>query len=381
MRIPIFWRLLFGYSAILLLSVGLSAYSIIQLGGLSTTARAALETDTRRIATVETLTDAFLSEVRYAGRFVITHSNELHDQYRQFNSDFGRYMSDLQALSASPEIQSRLSRIADLHVRYNDLFAREVKYIKSAQPYGESRYQHEKEKVLESALRELELLKTFSQTNLQTKLKEMERAASNGRTLAIATTLVLVAFGFALCYKISQSITAPLLELQCHTAAEAQRSVDSATDYSQIPEIQTLSETLQRAKEHLRAAHESNAAFVQKIAAEFATPLISLKNRLNYLNTTLGETATAEQRTILMVLADETERLIQGCARLQAPTPPAITNAQTQTGVCQAPLALVAGTPLTQRAVSLLAGMGGGIFHSFKTNRYGKVRNHEKSRT
>jgi CHASE3 domain sensor protein len=377
---PIFWRLLLGYSAILLLSIGLSAYSIVQLGGLSTTARAAMESDTRRIATVETLTDAFLSEVRYAGRFVITHAPELHDQYRQFHSDFNRYMSDLEALSASAEIQSRLSRIADLHLRYSDLFDREVKYIRSAQPYGESRYQQEKEKVLESALRELEMLKTYSQKNLQIKLEGIERAASNGRTLAIATTLVLVGLGFALCYKISKSITAPLLELQCNTATEDRHHMDSGPDYSRIPEIQELSETLHRAKDHVRAAHESNAAFVQKISAEIATPLISLKNRLNHLNTTLGETATAEQRTILMVLADETERLIQGCARLQAPTLPAIATSERQMHL-QAPRALPAGATLTQRALSLLAGMGGGIFRLFKTNRYREVKSHEKSRT
>ena len=373
LRIPIFWRLLLGYSAILLLSVGLSAYSIIQLGELSATARGAMETGTRRIVTVETLTDVFLSEVRYAGRFVITHAEELHDQYRQFNRDFTRYMSDLQALSTSAEIQSRLSRIADLHSRYNDLFDREVKYIQSAQRYGESRYQQEKEKVLESALRELELLKTYSQKNLQIKLEKMERAAGNGRKLAIATTLVLVGLGFAFCYKISESITAPLLELQCNTAAEAERCVESPPDYSRIPEIQDLSETLHRAKDHVRAAHEINAAFVNKISAEFAIPLISLKNRLSYLNTTLGETATAEQRTILVVLADETERLIQGCGRLQAPTLPAFTASRRPMGL-QAPRVVPAGAPLAKGGPSLLAGMGGKIFRLFRTNRYGEVK-------
>ena len=378
MRIPIFFRLLLGYSAILLLSMAMSSYSIIQLGRLGTTARAALETDNRRVSTVEKLTDAFLSEVRYAGRFIITHANELHDQYRQFNSDFGRYMNEIQALSTSVEIQSRLSRVADLHVRYDDLFAREVKYIQSAQPYGQSRYQQEKEKVLESALRELELLKTYSQERLQTKLREMERAASSGRTLAIVTMLILVGLGFALCYRISKSITAPLLELRFNT--EAERRADSESDYSQIPEIQDLSDTLQRAKDHLRATHESNVAFVRKISAEFATPLISLKNRLNYLNTTLGETATAEQRTILAVLADETERLIQNCARLQRPNPPAITPAQSQ-AVLQATQASAADASLTRRTLSLLAEVGDGIFRSFKISRYEKVKSHEKNRT
>jgi CHASE3 domain sensor protein len=375
---PIFWRLLIGYSAILLLSVGLSAYSIVQLGGLSTTARAALESDTRRIATVEILTDAFLSEVRYAGRYIITHTKDLYEQYRQFNSDFGRYMKDLQALATSPEIRTRLTRIADLHSRYNDLFDREVKYVQSAQPYGESRYKQEKEKVLESALRELELLKSHSQKNLQTKLKEMEREAATGRTLAIATTLVLVGFGFALCCKISKSITAPLLELQSNAAA-ADVCEDSAADYSRIPEIQDLSETLHRAKDHLRAAHASNAAFVHKISTEFTTPLVSLKNRLSYLKSTLGESATAEQRTTLLVLADETDRLIKRCAHLQVPTPPAITHTQAQNG-SRPRGGLAAEASLPQRALSVLARMARGIVHSSKAGDYAKDGNHEESK-
>jgi CHASE3 domain sensor protein len=380
MRIPIFWRLLLGYSAILLFSIALSSYSFIQLGRLGTTARAALETDNHRVAAVEKLADAFLSEVRYAGRFIITHAKELHDQYQQFNSDFARYMNELQALSTSVEIQSRLSRVADLHVRYHDLFAREVKYIQSAQPYGESRYQHEKEKVLESALRELELLKIYSHKNLQTKLREMERAASNGRRLATVTTLVLVGFGFALCYRISKSITAPLLELQLNTAAEAEGCVDSKSDYSRIPEIQDLSNTLDCVKDHLRAAHESNVAFVRKISSEFATPLVSFKNRLHYLHTTLGETATAEQRTILVVLADETERLVQGCARLKVPNLPAINTSQSQT-VSQPTPARAADATLSQRTLSLLAEMGNGVFRLLKTKGCGKLRSHEKKRT
>jgi CHASE3 domain sensor protein len=363
MRIPIFWRLLLGYSAILLLSVGLSTYSILQLGALSTSARAALESDTRRIAVVETLTDAFLSEVRYAGRFIITHSKELYDQYRQFNGDFGRYVKELQSLSANPETQSRLARIVDLHLRYTDLIDREVKYIQSAKPYGESRYKQENEKILESALRELELFKSHSQKNLQAKLKEMELAASHGRALAIATTLVLVGLGFALCYTISKSITAPLLELQRHAVMTAD---GAEADYSQIPEIQKLSETLRSVKDRLRAAHSSNAAFVHKISTEFTTPLVSIKNRLSYLNASLGEAATAEQRTILQILAEEIERLINGSARWQVPTAPAIGTAHAQSRLEVEP-SRTPDASLGHRAVSLVAGIGRGISHSFKS--------------
>jgi CHASE3 domain sensor protein len=368
MQLPIFWRLLLGYSAILLLSVALSAYSIVQLGGLSSTARTALETDTRTIDRVDLLSDAFLSEVRYAGRFVITHSHELHDQYRQFNSDFRRYLSELQALSTSTEIHTRLSRIADLHLRYNDLFDQEVKYIQTGQPYGESRYRQEKEKVLESALRELERFKTYSQKNLQTKLKNMERAARDGRALAIATTLSLVGLGFALCYRISKSITTPLRELQRNTLGETGRYTPP---YSRIPEIQNLFESLHQARDDLRVTHASNVALVHNISAEFATPLISLKTRLNHLQGTLGEAATADQQAIFVVLAEETDRLIQGCTRLRMPSPPEIMHRSRVD--LQLPSATATSPSFLRRALSLLSAPVSAMFNC----RYRRLRKGE----
>ncbi|HEU4640206.1 MAG TPA: hypothetical protein VFS84_15240, partial [Candidatus Binatia bacterium] len=61
MSLPIFWRIILGYSVILLLGSGVAAYSIVQLGGLSGTARSALDSENRMMAYQETLTEAFLS--------------------------------------------------------------------------------------------------------------------------------------------------------------------------------------------------------------------------------------------------------------------------------------------------------------------------------
>jgi CHASE3 domain sensor protein len=378
MRIPVFGRILLGYSAILLLSVGLSAYSSIQLGNLSTTARAALETDTRRITTIEALTDAFLSEVRYAGRFIITHSDELYDQYRQFHSDFARYMKELQTISTPPEIQSRLGVIADLHSRYTDLFDREVKYIRGGQPYGESRYKQEKQKVFESTLRQLELLKTLSQNNLETNLKGIEHRANKGRLLTIITTLLLVAVGFAVSYNTSKSITAPLVELQRNTAAPNVYT-NANPAYSRIPEIQRLSEALARAKDHLHVSYATNAEFVHKISSEFATPLISLKNRLNYLNNSLAEIGTPDQRTTLAILADETERLIQACAQLEPPSSTKMTSSEAKTDFRRPSRNAEAG--FVKRVLSLMAGMAGGLLHPTTKKGLVKGQKHEDSQS
>jgi CHASE3 domain sensor protein len=318
---PIFWRLASGYLAILLLSAGISLHFIGELGALGTSARSALESDSRRVTLLEILTDAFLSEARYAGRFVISHTSELYDQYLQFNNDFARTLKALEALPQSAESQRRVTRIGELHLRYTDLFQREIAYLRSSQTYGESRYRQEKEKILESALRELELFRASAQKNLEAELAHIGTAASAARNRAFITMLALLGIGFGLCYAISRSITLPLVALQ-DAAASGAASTSPATALGAIPEIRALAETLRNARQQVHEVRRNHAAFLDEFSLEFTTRLLSLQNRLNAFQSSLGETASGEQNTALVVMIDEAERLIDACARV-CPNAPA----------------------------------------------------------
>lgn len=333
MRLPIFWRLLIGYMAIMLMAAAVASYSIVQLGGLSATARTALNTDNRMIAYGDQMTDAFLSEVRYAGRFIITHSSALRGELRQFKNDFLRYVSEIKSLAPSAEIQARLSRVEELHLRYHDLFDQEVRYIKARQPYSESRYQQEREKILESGLRELERLKAQLQKNLHDKLQTMDRAARSARAVAAVTTLILLALGVALSLAISHSITAPLSALRLRLAADSENDSRSVAELSRIPEIRELFDAVTRARMKIDETAKVNAAFIHSIDEYFGTPLISLKKRVGYLKGELGERATPEQQTSFEVLAEETERLIENCAQLHRYRDQQVKELQIQTAV------------------------------------------------
>jgi CHASE3 domain sensor protein len=316
MRLPIFWRLTSGYAAILILFVGISSYSIIQLGQLSSTAREALDTDNRLIGYQEKLTDVFLSEVRYAGKFIITRSGSLHEQYLQFKTDFLRYMSESQLLATAPDVKARLSRVKELHLRYQDLFDQEVRYVRARQPYAETRFQQEKEKVLESVLGELDHLKRQVQKNLHDKLETMERVGRAARTIAGLTTLVLFGLSVALSFIISKSITTPLSNLKSILMDETHETLNSVSDLARIPEIQELRDALHNSKRKLQKTAETNAHFVDAINDQITIPLISLKKRLCYVKEELAENITADQKITLEVLAGETERLIQRCTEL-----------------------------------------------------------------
>jgi len=320
MRLSIFWRLTSGYAVILILFVGICAYSIIQLGRLSSTARAALDMDNRMIGYQEKLTDIFLSEVRYAGKFIITRSGSLHEQFFQFKTDFLRYMGESQLLATAPDVKARLSRVEELHLRYQDLFDQEVRYVRAGQPYAESRFQQEKEKVLESVLGELDRLKRQLQKNLHDKLETMERVGHVARTIAGLTTLVLFGLSVALSFAISKSITTPLSKLKRITMDETEEPLNSVSDLARIPEIQEVCDALHSSKRKLQKAAEMNALFVETINEQLTIPLVSLQKRLNYLNEQLGDKITADQKVTLEVLTGETKRLIQRCTELHQST-------------------------------------------------------------
>jgi CHASE3 domain sensor protein len=217
MSIPIFWRLILGNAGVLVLSVVASLYSIDQLSTLSGNARSALDGDHRMIGYQEALTDAFLSQVRYGGKYIITHTEDRHEQLRQFKNDFIRYLSELKSLQQSEPIANSLSRIEQFHRQYHELFDREVEYIRAKQNYAQSRFQQERDNLLESELDELQRLKTLLQTNLHDKLEGMDQAARTARQIAIVMTLIVVLLGTLLSLKISQSLSAPLKELKLET--------------------------------------------------------------------------------------------------------------------------------------------------------------------
>jgi CHASE3 domain sensor protein len=311
MSVPIFWRIILGYSVILLLSVGVACYSIVQLGGLSGTARAALDTDNRMIAYEEILTDAFLSEVRYAGRFLINQNGAIHNEFRQFKEDFTRYMKELTALAGSDDIKARLLRVDELHLRYNDLFEQEARYINAGQPYAQSRYQQEREKILDATMRELERLKAQLNKDLQDKLQTMESAASAARGISIASTLVLVGLGVALSWRISNSITRPLSELTCRTAQLSGIESDLDLQLSRVPEIRALSDTLIQETSRLRETARLQASFVEQVGEQLAAPLSSVRQRLDRLS------VASEQRVGLEIITREIDRLVTHCDRLR----------------------------------------------------------------
>jgi CHASE3 domain sensor protein len=210
MTISIFWRLVLSHVGILLLSGAACFYSIMQLGALSGAARSVLDTHQQMIAYQEGLTEAFLSEVRYGGKYLISRSEARYDQLLQFKREFVNYLEILKRLG-QPESGS-LSTIERLHDQYHELFDREVTYVRANQNYAQSRYQQERDKLVESTTGELDLLKAQLRAGLKNKLENLDQAARTAREIASVTTLLVLILGILISLMVSRTMEASVSE-------------------------------------------------------------------------------------------------------------------------------------------------------------------------
>jgi hypothetical protein len=188
-------RFVISYSAMLILMVAVCGYSALQLGRLSAAAHIALSIEQRMIDQADGLADAFLSKARYAGKLTATQAPVHYEQYKQFKADFDRLMGQLKALATSADAVQRLSRVEEYDTQYHQLFEREVEYIRTKQPYAETRYREEKERLVDYLLREDEAFKSDLAKSLQQRIGYIEKAALQSQNFTLAATLLLAVLG------------------------------------------------------------------------------------------------------------------------------------------------------------------------------------------
>jgi hypothetical protein len=269
MRIPIFWRLILSHVGILLLSGAACLYSIVQLGSLSGTARSALDTNRRMIAYQESLIDAFLSEVRYGGKYLITHTEGRHEQLLQFKKDFIDDLNFLKRLGLSDSIGAALLRIERLHDQYHDLFDREAAYIRAQQNYAQTRYQQERDKIVDNMLGELVLLKQELRAKLQEKLETIDRGARTARQIAFITMLIGLTLGTLLSLKVSRRIDGNLSEPLATRALLASRWIQA---------LKTTAMSLERLQKRSALQINQFSAFALSRMATWSRLLTHLRN-------------------------------------------------------------------------------------------------------
>ncbi len=315
-RLTIFSRLMLGNLAVLVIATGVSAYAILQLGHMREITHRIIQVHNALIALDKDMTSALLSETRYEKKFVLLQDQSLYEGFLAAKADFEKYLNEAMALAESAKVTDALRRVRELNQAYQARFEEEIASVRPPGRAPRKRYSREKERLVNAAMEELAQLRALSQQSIIDTVQELDEAGTRARTVAMAITGTAFLFGIALSFGITRSITQPLACLKKKTRDIAEGIFEADTPPSSPPEIGALAGAFNTMCAKLQEADRVKSDFYSLMSHELRTPLTSIREGTNMFLEGLGGEVTAKQRELLVIIAEESSRLIDLVSRL-----------------------------------------------------------------
>jgi two-component system, NtrC family, sensor histidine kinase GlrK len=309
MRLTLFSRVVIGYLAIFILVLGASVYAIDQLRRLNAITRSVLETDNRILDYEAKLADTLLEEIRYERKFLITHDETLYDQFLLFKNDFEQYLEEANFIADS-RVTPLLKMVKEYHQSYQDVFNKEIQYVRADQSYPEAQYKQDKAKAQDAIMAELEKVRAYGQQSTYSKVRKLDETGAKARQVTILVTATSLIFIVAVSLLMTRSITHPIAVLKNKTREIARGNFGGDLSVSSPPEIAELAGAFNLMCQKLRDLDKMKSDFFSSMSHELRTPLASIKEGTGLLLEGLGGPVTEKQQKLLTILAEESSRLI-----------------------------------------------------------------------
>ncbi len=299
-----------GYLTIFILVMVVSIYAILKLHQMNTGTRHILITDSRILDYEEKLTDSILSQLRYQKKHIITKDTTFYNQFLSAKQEFEKYFNDVFSIADTPQKKDSLSRIKTYYEHYQSLLDKEIGHVSRNKSYPKQWYEQEIEKVLDDILEELEKLETYSRHDIYLRIKKLEEAGTSARTVTIVMAAIAILLVIAVSFLITRSITKPLSLLVDKTRDVSEGVFKNDLAISSPPEMLELSKAFNSMCDKLKKVDKMKSDFFSSMSHELRTPLTSIKEGVSLLREGIGGTLSDKQQRLLMILTEESKRLI-----------------------------------------------------------------------
>lgn len=309
-RPTIFVRMVIGYLAIFIPMIAVSAYAISQLALFHRVTGQILQIDNRMRDYEKKLTDSLLTQIRYERKYFITKDNELRNQFLVAERDFTNQIDEAISVSDTANKMEVLIRIRSCYDLYRSLFNEEQEIADGSKNSVEDKYKEERKEKVDEILWELRNLKSQIEQDTYNRIKHLGESGAKANVIAIAMGAGCLLSGIIISILITRSITRPLSSMRDKTRQIAQGDFDGKLELSSPPEIRDLAQDFDLMCKKLKETDKMKSDFFSLMAHELRTPLTSIKEGTNLLLEGIGEEVKERGKTVLTIMAEESNRLI-----------------------------------------------------------------------
>ncbi len=346
--LTIFSRLMLGNFAILAIAAGISASAVLQFGNMNAAIHSIMLVNNDLAELNNQMTSALLSETRYERKFALLHDNTLYKGFTDSVEDFEKSLNRALLLADSDSMKKSLHRLEKLNYSYRELFMKEIGFVKRGDHLRGKRYWREKERLVTEAMEELAYMKALNQQNILQKIGSLEESAARGRANVIAVAGIALLAGVIFSFAITRSITRPLLRIKKKTGEIARGVFEADPDLPSPPEIRELALAFNTMCLKLGEVDRMKSDFYSLMSHELRTPLTSIMEGTNLLlEGVVGEIAE-KQRELLVIIAEESSRLIEMASRL-------LDLSKLESGIVTFNISICDLAPLATRAIREMA--------------------------
>ena len=310
-KLSIFARLVISSLVFFIMLAGVSLFFIYQLNRFNQIVRSIILHDAAVMEFSNQLSDALLSQVRNERMFVLLNDEQLYRNYLEAGAEFDRLLRNARSEAIDPEIQQALQTVTDQHLEFTRMVEKEHQLRQSAAPQDAERYDEEKKKITAELIATLKGIQQVSEKNMFAKIANLREEGERAGVIAVLITLGALFIGLLVASVITRSITRPLQIIRAKTREISQGNFQGDLQIESPPAIKSLALAINSMCHKLQELDNLKSAFFADMSHELRTPLTSIKEGTHILLDRVGGDINDHQQRILLIIAQESDRLIK----------------------------------------------------------------------